>query len=158
MSNTRNEKGYIATEPTQDGRIGWCPWLSVRWLDGTTDSAWDDWMAPLTQREMIGWRHWLSMRWLDGITDSAWDDWMASLTQREMIGWHHWLSRHEAGQTPGDGIGRGSVVCCSPGGSQRVWCDLANEQINRTGREWYKTCSSNEVYNLGKMETILENH
>ena len=92
MSNTRNEKGYIATEPTQDGMIGWRHWLSARWLDGTTDSARDDWMASLTQREMIGWHHWLSVRWLDGTTDSAWDDWMASLTQHEMIGWHHWLS------------------------------------------------------------------
>ena len=86
MSNTTHEKGYIATGPMQDGMIGWRHWLSVRWLDGVTDSAWDDWMASLTQREMIGWRQWLSVRWLDSITDLEWDDCMAPLTQSEMIG------------------------------------------------------------------------
>ena len=35
-------------------------------------------------------------------------------TEGEMVGWHHWLNGHEFEQTPGDGEGQGSLVCCSP--------------------------------------------
>ena len=35
-------------------------------------------------------------------------------TEDEMVGWHHWLNGHEFEQAPGDGEGRGSLVCCSP--------------------------------------------
>ena len=31
-----------------------------------------------------------------------------------MFGWHHWFFRNELGQTPGDGEGQRSLVCCSP--------------------------------------------
>ena len=31
-----------------------------------------------------------------------------------MVAWHHQLSGHE--QTPGDSLGQGSLVCCSPCG------------------------------------------
>ena len=31
-----------------------------------------------------------------------------------MVGWHHQLNGHEFEQTPGDGEGQGSLVCCSP--------------------------------------------
>ena len=43
-------------------------------------------------------------------------------TKDEMVGWQHQLSRHEFEQTPGDGEGQGSLVCCSLQftGSQRV--------------------------------------
>jgi len=30
-----------------------------------------------------------------------------------MVGWHHRLNGHEFEQTPGDGEGQGSLVCCS---------------------------------------------
>jgi len=33
-----------------------------------------------------------------------------------MVGWHHRLSGHKFEQTPGDGEGQGSLVCCSPWG------------------------------------------
>ena len=33
---------------------------------------------------------------------------------RGQDGWHHRLIRHESEQTPGDGEGQGSLVCCSP--------------------------------------------
>ena len=33
-----------------------------------------------------------------------------------MVGWHHRLNGHEFEQTPGDGDGQGSQVCCSPWG------------------------------------------
>ena len=45
-----------------------------------------------------------------------------------MFGWHHQLNGHEFEQTPGDGKGQGSLVCCSPWGSQRVRHNLAAEQ------------------------------
>jgi len=32
----------------------------------------------------------------------------------EMVGWHYWLNKREFEQTPGDGEGRGSLVCYSP--------------------------------------------
>ena len=43
-------------------------------------------------------------------------------TEDEMVGWQHQLSGHEFEQTPGDGDGQGSLVCCSLQfmGSQRV--------------------------------------
>ena len=37
-------------------------------------------------------------------------------TEEEIVGWHHWLNGHESEQTPGDGEGQGSLVCCSPWG------------------------------------------
>ena len=46
-----------------------------------------------------------------------------------MIGWHHRLNGHEFEQTRGDGEGRGSRVCCSPLGSQRVGYDLVTEEL-----------------------------
>ena len=33
-----------------------------------------------------------------------------------MVGWHHPLDGHEFEQAPGDGEGKGSLACCSPGG------------------------------------------
>ena len=46
----------------------------------------------------------------------------------EMVGWHHWLNEHEFEQTLGDGEWQGSLVCCSPWGSQRVGRDWTTEQ------------------------------
>ena len=34
----------------------------------------------------------------------------------EIVGWHHLLNGHEFEQTPRDGEGQGSLVCCSPWG------------------------------------------
>ena len=42
------------------------------------------------------------------------------MTQDEMVGWHHRLNGLEFEQTPADGKGQGSLICCSPWGSQRV--------------------------------------
>ena len=34
--------------------------------------------------------------------------------QGDMLQWHHQLNGHEFEQTPGDSVGQGSLVCCSP--------------------------------------------
>ena len=36
------------------------------------------------------------------------------MTEDEMVGWHHPLNGHEFEQTPEDGKGQGSLVCCNP--------------------------------------------
>ena len=38
------------------------------------------------------------------------------MTEDEMVGWHHGLNGREFEQTPGNGEGQGSLVCCSPWG------------------------------------------
>ena len=50
------------------------------------------------------------------------------MTEDEMVGWHHWLNGHEFEQAPGNGEGQGSLLCCSPSGSQRVRLDWATEE------------------------------
>ena len=48
-----------------------------------------------------------------------------------MVGWHHRFNGHELRQTPGDGEGQGSLVCCSPWGHKgldMMWC-LNNSDI-----------------------------
>ena len=37
-------------------------------------------------------------------------------TEDEMVGWNHRFNGHEFEQTPRDGEGQGSLVCCSPWG------------------------------------------
>ena len=70
------------------------------------------------------------MRWWDGTINSVgmhlgklqkrlwcWKDWRQEekgATEDEMGGWHHQLKGHEFEQTPGDGKGQGSLVCCRP--------------------------------------------
>ena len=36
------------------------------------------------------------------------------LTEDEMVEWRHLLNEHEFEQTPGDGEGQRTLVCCSP--------------------------------------------
>jgi len=49
-------------------------------------------------------------------------------TEGEMVGWHYQFNGHEFEQAPGDSEGKGSLVCCSPWGHERVRHDLASEQ------------------------------
>ena len=45
-------------------------------------------------------------------TGQDWEQKEKGGTEDEMIGWHHWLNGLKFGQTPGDGEGQGSLVCC----------------------------------------------
>ena len=37
-----------------------------------------------------------------------------------MVGWHHQFNGRELGQTPGDGEGQRSLVCCGPWGPKEL--------------------------------------
>ena len=49
------------------------------------------------------------------------------VTEDEMVGLHHRLSGHEFEQTPEDGEGPGSLLCCSQWGS-RISQEVVTEQ------------------------------
>ena len=46
-------------------------------------------------------------------------------TEDKAVGWLHWLNGLEFKQAPGDGLGQGTLACCSPWG-HRVWTQLSN--------------------------------
>ena len=41
-------------------------------------------------------------------------------SEDEIAGRHHRCNEYELGQTPGDGEGHGSLVCCSPWGREEL--------------------------------------
>ena len=41
------------------------------------------------------------------------------MTEDETVRLHHQINGHEFDQTPGDGKGQGSLVCCSPWGCKK---------------------------------------
>ena len=53
------------------------------------------------------------------------------MTEDEMVGWHHQLNGHEFKQTPEDGEGQGSLVCCSSWGFKE---SDTIEQLNNNRR------------------------
>ena len=66
-----------------------------------------------------------------------------------MVGWHHRFHGPELGQTPGDGEGHGSLMCCTPWGceeSDMIW-QLKNEQQPFT--------SVGDFPNLGQTQTSV---
>ena len=58
------------------------------------------------------------------------------MTEDEKVGWHHQLDRHEFEQTPGDGAGQGSLVCCSSWGCKEY--NLSTEQLT-TGNTLFQS-------------------
>ena len=54
------------------------------------------------------------------------------MAEDEMVGWHHQLDGLEFEQTPGDGEGQGSLVCCSPWGCKEL--DMT-EQLNNNNNK-----------------------
>ena len=51
------------------------------------------------------------------------------MTEDEMIRWYHRLNEQEFKQTPGDGEGQWSLVCCSPWGPKE---SNTTEQLNNS--------------------------
>ena len=69
--------------------------------------------------------------WLIGKDpDAGKDGWLEEkeIAQDNIVGWHHWLNGHEFEQSPGDGGGQGSLMCCSPWGLKELditeWLNL----------------------------------
>ena len=61
--------------------------------------------------------------WFIGKDLNARKDWRQEekgVTEDEMVGRHHWLNGHEFEQTPGDGEGQGSLMCCRPWGRKEL--------------------------------------
>ena len=58
-------------------------------------------------------------------------------TEVEMVGWHHRLNGHGFEQASGVDNGQGSLVTCSPWGSQS-WTQLAKmEGSTEEVKNWY---------------------
>ena len=75
--------------------------------------------------------------WLIAKDPDAGKDWGQEehgVTVDEMVGWHHRLNGHEFEQTPGDGEGQGSLVCCSPRVT-KSWTGFSN-WTTTTGLGW----------------------
>ena len=66
--------------------------------------------------------------WKDPDAGKDWGQKEKGATEDEMTGWHHRLNREESEQTPGDGEGQGSLLCCSPLGHKSQRHDLATEK------------------------------
>ena len=62
-----------------------------------------------------------------GEMDDLDEDLFNLMEEGEMVGWHHQLNGCEFEQTPGDGEGQGSMVCCCPWGHKES--DMT-EQLN----------------------------
>ena len=60
-------------------------------------------------------------------------------TEDEMVGWHHLLKGHEFERALGVGEGPGSLVCCSPRGSQRGGYDWGTAPNWIEGPAWKST-------------------
>ena len=76
--------------------------------------------------------------WLIGKDPDAGKDWRQEekgMTEDEMVGWHHWLNGHEFEQTPGDGEGQESLVCCNPWGHKEL--DMTEQLNNKLNWKFY---------------------
>ena len=62
----------------------------------------------------------------------------------EMVGWNHRLNGHDFEQTPGDGEGQGSLVCCSPWGHK----ELDISVLLKNNKCHLGSCFSNKVLNI----------
>ena len=78
-------------------------WISIRRTDAEAE-------APILWPSDA--KSWLIRK--DPDAGKNWRQKEKGMTEDEMVGWHHRLNGHEFEQTPGDGEGQGSLVCCSP--------------------------------------------
>ena len=68
-------------------------------------------------------------------TGKDWRQEEKGTTEDEMVGWHHWLNGHEFEQTPGDGEGQGSLVCCRQWGHKEL--DMTEQLNNKVSIQSY---------------------
>ena len=51
------------------------------------------------------------------------------VTEDEIVRWHHQLNGDEFEQTPGEGEGQESLVCCSPWGCKEIGRASCRERV-----------------------------
>ena len=78
-------------------------WMFIGRTDAEAPILW----PPDSKRQLIG---------KDPDAGKDWGQEEKRTTEDVIVRWHHWLNGHEFEQTPGDGEGQGSLVCCSPWG------------------------------------------
>ena len=93
--------------------------------------------------------------WLTGKDLDAGKDWgqeKKGTTEDEMVGWYHGLNGHEFEQTPGDGEGQGSLVCCSPWGHKE---SDTTYQLSKNLRWSIISCNVITLYSLEQIPKVL---
>ena len=68
-----------------------------------------------------------------------------------MFEWHHLHNGHEFEQTPGDGEGQGSLVCCSPRGGKES--DMT-EPLNKNNHMQVVLVVKNPPANAGDIRDV----
>ena len=109
------------------------------WKGATLNIHWKDWCWSWSSNTLTTW----AKSWLIGKDPDAGKDWRQEekgMTEEEMVGWHHWLNGHEFDQTPGNGEGQGSLVCCSPWGHKEL---DTTERLNESNK-----CQEHLVWSL----------
>ena len=91
---------------------GYQPWFFLPEFTGRTDEAETQILWPPDAKSQ-----------LTGKNPDAGKDWgqeEKGAREDETVGWHHQLNGQESEQTPGDGEGQGSLVCCSLWGHKEL--------------------------------------
>ena len=76
--------------------------------------------------------------WLTGKDPDAGKDWRQKekgATEDETVGWQQWFNAHELGQTPGEGVGQGSLACFSPWGHKEL--DMTWQLDSHNKSTWF---------------------
>ena len=80
------------------------------------------------------------------------------LAEDEIVGWHHQLNGYEFEQSPGDGEGQRSRVCCNQWGHKESDMTANQQQLQQPyllGKSWYGKMFSSitDFYPLHKTAT-----
>ena len=76
-------------------------------------------------------KSWLIRKHPDAEKDWGQED--EGMTDDEMVWWQHQLNGHEFGQTPGYGVGQGSLACCTSWGCKESDNHWETEQQHTVG-------------------------
>ena len=119
------------------GEDSWCP-LDTKEIKPVNLKEEQPWIFTVrTEAEAetpLFWSSDVNRRLIGKVPDSG-TDWRQKekkASEDEMAGWYHWCSEDDLQQIPGDGEGKGGLVCCSPWGRKELdvtgW--LNNNMIN----------------------------
>ena len=73
------------------------------------------------------------------------------MTEDKIVGWHHQCNGHKFEQTPGDGEGQGSLVCCSSWGHEES--DMTQQLNGNNNSFWnqYPSCLTLSLIALSRV-------